>query len=261
MKVLVHDGVGVWLAARRLHPGKFAPTNFDGTLRLTREQLHVLVLGLPWQLIGELGIIRVLWGNCWNCRFRRARQQASSCFVATPSALHELDAPQLRQMVQSLLAKVEARDRKLAFKRATLNKITHEMAVLKRMKFASEPFNAEQKSLIEEALSKQLENLAPQNSVEDARQQPRGQPLPVHLPRCGIRDEPRSTTCRCRCGCAVKRIGEDIAEKLEYQPGAFTVERQVCGKWVCAQCETLVQAPVAPHIRPLALIPTSSSPS
>jgi transposase len=28
----------------------------------------------------------------------------------------------------------------------------------------------------------------------------------------------------------------------------FTVERHVRGKWVCTHCETLVQAPVAPHI-------------
>ena len=31
-------------------------------------------------------------------------------------------------------------------------------------------------------------------------------------------------------------------------PGVFTVERHVRGKWVCAHCETLVQAPVPPHI-------------
>ena len=46
----------------------------------------------------------------------------------------------------------------------------------------------------------------------------------------------------------MKRIGEDIAEKLDYVPGVFTVERHVRGKWVCAACETLVQEPVAPHI-------------
>ncbi len=39
-----------------------------------------------------------------------------------------------------------------------------------------------------------------------------------------------------------------MAEKLDYAPGVFTVERHVRGKWVCAKCETLVQAPVAPHI-------------
>jgi transposase len=46
----------------------------------------------------------------------------------------------------------------------------------------------------------------------------------------------------------MKRIGEDVAEKLDYQPGVFTVERHVRGKWACAKCEKLVQAPVAPHV-------------
>jgi transposase len=46
----------------------------------------------------------------------------------------------------------------------------------------------------------------------------------------------------------MKRIGEDVAEKLDYQPGVFTVERHIRGKWVCKCCETMVQAPVAPHI-------------
>jgi transposase len=55
-------------------------------------------------------------------------------------------------------------------------------------------------------------------------------------------------TLTCRCGCQLQRIGEDVAEKLDYQPGVFTVERHVRGKWVCRPCETLVQAPVAPHI-------------
>jgi transposase len=46
----------------------------------------------------------------------------------------------------------------------------------------------------------------------------------------------------------MKRIGEDVAEKLDYQPGVFTVERHVRGKWACAQCEKLVQVAVAPHV-------------
>ena len=61
MKVLVHDGIGVWLAARRLNSGKFAwPKNIDGTLMLSRPQFDALVLGLPWQRLGEAGIIRVI---------------------------------------------------------------------------------------------------------------------------------------------------------------------------------------------------------
>ena len=61
MKVLVHDGIGVWLAARRLNSGKFVwPKDAGSTLTLTRAQLEVLVLGLPWQRIGEAGVITVL---------------------------------------------------------------------------------------------------------------------------------------------------------------------------------------------------------
>ncbi|MDB5940694.1 MAG: transposase family protein [Ramlibacter sp.] len=46
----------------------------------------------------------------------------------------------------------------------------------------------------------------------------------------------------------MKRIGEDVAEKLDYVPGVFTVERRIRGKWACVKCEKLVQAPVAPHV-------------
>jgi transposase len=61
MKVLVHDGIGVWLAARRLNSGKFVwPRDTGTTLTLTRDQFDALVLGLPWQRIGEAGIITVL---------------------------------------------------------------------------------------------------------------------------------------------------------------------------------------------------------
>ena len=59
MKVLVHDGIGIWLCARRLHQGRFAwGTDALGTQAgLTSEQLQALVLGLPWQRLGEHGAI------------------------------------------------------------------------------------------------------------------------------------------------------------------------------------------------------------
>ncbi|CAH0165264.1 hypothetical protein SRABI70_00870 [Pseudomonas sp. Bi70] len=62
MKVLVHDGVGIWLAARRLNQGKL---HWPGTHRgleveLDAEQLHALVLGLPWQRVGVNGVITVV---------------------------------------------------------------------------------------------------------------------------------------------------------------------------------------------------------
>ena len=68
MKVLVHDGIGIWLAARRLHQGHFvwpqarSPSAPGGVNRvsLSRAQLDALVLGLPWSRIGEGGIISVV---------------------------------------------------------------------------------------------------------------------------------------------------------------------------------------------------------
>ncbi len=47
----------------------------------------------------------------------------------------------------------------------------------------------------------------------------------------------------------MRRIGEDVAEKLGlHARRRFTVERHIRGKWACAACETLVQAPVPAHI-------------
>ena len=61
MKVLVHDGVGIWLAARRLHQGKFVwPRDAGTTASLSRVQFDALVLGLPWARMGDAGAIRVL---------------------------------------------------------------------------------------------------------------------------------------------------------------------------------------------------------
>lgn len=62
MKVLVHDGLGIWLAARRLHQGKFFwPGSRHGSqMELGAEQLHALVLGLPWQRVGPGSAISIV---------------------------------------------------------------------------------------------------------------------------------------------------------------------------------------------------------
>ncbi|KAA0219185.1 MAG: transposase [Lautropia sp.] len=60
LKVLVHDGIGIWLAARRLHQGSFVRSMLEGNARLSRAQFDALVLGLPWHRIGEHGVISVL---------------------------------------------------------------------------------------------------------------------------------------------------------------------------------------------------------
>ncbi|GAB3395130.1 IS66 family insertion sequence element accessory protein TnpB [Azotobacter armeniacus] len=62
LKVLVHDGFGVWLASRRLNQGRFVwPGNWQGAhLELNAEQLQALVVGLPWQRVGPAARISLL---------------------------------------------------------------------------------------------------------------------------------------------------------------------------------------------------------
>ena len=59
MKVLVHDGIGIWLAARRLHQGHFVWPSVNAGLQasLSRDQLDALVLGLPWQRLERMRVI------------------------------------------------------------------------------------------------------------------------------------------------------------------------------------------------------------
>ena len=61
LKILVHDGIGIWLAARRLNQGKFVwAYDCDTHRSLERVQLDALVLGLPWQRVGQAGVITVV---------------------------------------------------------------------------------------------------------------------------------------------------------------------------------------------------------
>ena len=61
MKVLVHDGIGIWLAERRLHQGKFIwPAAGSANLGLVPAQLDAMVLGLLLAAPGESGIVTVV---------------------------------------------------------------------------------------------------------------------------------------------------------------------------------------------------------
>jgi transposase len=62
IKVLVHDGFGVWLCARRLNQGSFTwAGNGAGTqLGISHEQLRALVIGLPWHRVGAHATVRVI---------------------------------------------------------------------------------------------------------------------------------------------------------------------------------------------------------
>ena len=173
-----------------------------------------------------------------------------------PAKLDRLSQTELRELADKLLARVERDAREIDWRDAKIEKLTFEMAQLKRVKYGvkSEQLNAQQKALFDEAvdadiaaLEAQLEELrasVPQR--DEPQERPKRAALPAHLPRVERRHEPENTTCT--CGCQLKRIGEDVSEKLDYAPGVFTVERHIRGKWACTHCRTLTQAPVPAEV-------------
>ncbi|GGO79896.1 hypothetical protein GCM10011348_15360 [Marinobacterium nitratireducens] len=181
--------------------------------------------------------------------------------MTTLPDLSQLSPEQLRQLAAELMTRVEQqdqviqqRDQALRHSEQRNQQLTHELALLKRHKYGqrSEQLNVLQISLLEEvidtdiaAIEVELEQLKTTPAASDKRQ-PKRAPLPPQLPRTEIHHEPASE--HCTCGCRLKRIGEDISEKLDYTPGVFTVERHIRGKWVCDTCESLTQAPMPPHI-------------
>jgi transposase len=190
--------------------------------------------------------------------------------VVAPESLPDLNAKQLRELACDLIAQIASRDQQIAgldqtisskdreilYRQAKIDQLTHEMAVLKRWKFgrSREQLDAGQASLLDEtidadiaAIEQELQDLTPaDNAAKESCQKPKRAALPPELPRVELHHEPDSTTCS--CGCQLKRIGEDVSEKLDYTPGVLTVQRHVRGKWACSKCQTLTQAPVPAQI-------------
>lgn len=170
--------------------------------------------------------------------------------------LNTLSADQLRTLAAQLWVELEQKDQANRHLEAVNDKLTHELALLRRHRFArrSETLNSQQRSLLDELIESDLGAI--EEELARAREQvagkprekqpPKRTPLPPELPRITVEHEPDNTMCR--CGCQLTRIGEDISEKLDYTPGMFTVERHVRGKWVCGHCETLTQAPVPAQV-------------
>ena len=78
--------------------------------------------------------------------------------------------------------------------------------------------------------------------IKEAPEKPYRKPLPEHLPR---EEEVHEPSCTCpNCGGALRKLGEDVTEVLDYVPASFKVIRHVRPKLSCRICETIVQSPM-----------------
>jgi transposase len=61
IKLLVHDGFGVWCASRRLNTGSFVwprhGVSNTEPVTLSKAQFDALILGLPWQRLAQMQLI------------------------------------------------------------------------------------------------------------------------------------------------------------------------------------------------------------
>ena len=158
--------------------------------------------------------------------------------------------------VREQQARVREQQAELADHKAEIESLKLLILKLKRMQFGRRSEKLNRKI---EQLELQLEDLETQGAetpppaatvaVETVVTRRRRQrALPPELPRETETLAPDETGCP-DCGGTLSRLGEDVAETLEYVPARFKVIRTVRPKLSCTACDRIVQQP-APH-RPI----------
>jgi transposase len=170
---------------------------------------------------------------------------------------------QMRQHIAHQADELQRKDCEIALREAKIEKISFELARLKRWKFGAkaEAMSAEQRRLFEETLAEDEAGLQAeldalraqaaegQGTPAKTPRRPRRQALPAHLRRVEHRYEPEDTRCPSEdCGRPMTRIGEDVSERLDIVPAEFFVHRHIYGKWACRCCQVLKQQAAAPEI-------------
>ena len=159
-----------------------------------------------------------------------------------PQALKQIIAAMAQDAIaaQAEIAKLRfqlARYRRAEFGRSS-EKLAHEA---EQLELAIEALEADQAELLATA-SPSVATVI-ESAVE--AQKPARRPLPEQLPR---EDVLHAGPCTCpTCGGALRRIGEDITETLDYVPGRFKVIRHIREKLSCRSCDNVIAAPAPDH--------------
>ena len=117
-----------------------------------------------------------------------------------PCDLDQMNAQQLRDLTASLIHTVNQQTELLKSRQLKIDQLTHEMAILKRWRFArrSEQIDAAQRSLLEESIDEDLQaieiELEALRNAPDLPQSPKEKPrrvaLPAGLPRVEFQHKP-----------------------------------------------------------------------
>jgi transposase len=158
------------------------------------------------------------------------------------------DNTKLQQLLVQRDAQIARQSAELQARDLLIEKLKLQLANLRRHRFGAK---SEALDHIIDQLELALEEaeIAASRKRHDTRcvepepkGQPKRKPLPDHLPREDVVLSP-GETCE-QCGGALRHLGEDVSETLEFVPGRFKVIRTVRPKLSCRCCETIHQASV-----------------
>ena len=164
----------------------------------------------------------------------------------------QIDLTNLPTDTQALQALVRVLAGDVKSKGLLIEQLKAQIAKLKRMQFgkSSEKLDSQIAQLElqldeleeDEADAAARSPAALQTLIKETPEKPYRKPLPDHLPR---QDEVHEPACTCpNCGGAMRKLGEDVTEILDYVPASFKVIRHVRPKLSCRVCETIVQSPM-----------------
>ena len=159
---------------------------------------------------------------------------------ATFKSLPE-DPTELRAVSELMAAEIKAQ----AYQ---IEKLKKELAGHRKARFGSKSETMDQLAFdlqedTEIAAASEAQKTAPETVTDQeapAKRTHNRAPLPDHLER---QEEILSPGDACGdCGGALKQLGEDVTEELEYVPGHFVVKRIVRPRMTCTCCDAFAQA-------------------
>lgn len=162
------------------------------------------------------------------------------------------DLPTARALIASLHEQLTKSQREIAALR-------HELDILCQRLFGkkSERVDPRQLTLALEQLANERGPLTDPVEMDSGETPVRGhtrrkstgrRPLPTHLPRRRVEIDISEVEEQCACGHQRTRIGEEVSEKLEYEPARFVVVETARLKYACQHChEGVVEAPAPPQ--------------
>jgi len=154
-----------------------------------------------------------------------------------PGSLPE-DPDDLRSFAARLLAEVKAQA-------VLIEKLRHQLCVQRAHRFGASSETADQLALKLETSEIATAAMAARLRLPEIepKEAPKRRPIPDHVPRMEVELTPVEDCCT-GCGGALRRLGEDVTEELEYVPGRFVVNRIVRPRFACSGCERFLQAPL-----------------